>query len=248
MPARMPLAGLRGPRPTPNGSAAHLTPRHMRPQRCPTALCTATIIPDAGAGAARDCHPARMPKLMIVIASTRPGRVGLPVAQWFTGRANAHGHFDVVVEDLLERDLPFLDEPNHPRLRRYTHQHTIDWSERVDAADAFVFVTPEYNNGICAPLKNAIDFLHVEWMQKPVAFVSYGGVSAGTRGVQMTKQVVTTLSMWPITEAVNIPFVAQFLDDDGEIQANEVMENAATAMLDALGRVEAAVRVLRAES
>ena len=182
---------------------------------------------------------------MIVIASTRPGRVGLPVTEWFAARAVAHGGFEVVVEDLLERGLPFMDEPNHPRLRSYTRQHTIDWSAAVDAADAFVFVTPEYNYGMAAPLKNAIDFLHEEWKQKPCGFVSYGGVSAGTRAVQMTKQVVTTLSMWPVNEAVSIPFVQQFVDDDGQIQANEVMENAATIMLDALARMEAAVRVLR---
>ena len=165
---------------------------------------------------------------MIVIASTRPGRVGLPVAEWFTARATEHGAFEIVVEDLQTRGLPFMDEPNHPRLRSYTQQHTIDWSESVAAADAFVFVMPEYNYGINAPLKNAIDFLHEEWKHKPVGFVSYGGVAAGTRAVQMVKQVVTTLSMFPVNEAVNIPFVTQFIDDDGLVQANEVMENAAT--------------------
>jgi NAD(P)H-dependent FMN reductase len=187
-----------------------------------------------------------MPTLQIVIASTRPGRVGLPVAQWFEGRARAHGAFDVDVADLAEIDLPFMDEPNHPRLRRYTKDHTKAWSARVDAADAFVFVMPEYNYGFTAPLKNAIDFLHEEWKHKPVGLVSYGGVSAGTRAAQMVKQVVTTLSMMPLAEAVSIPFVAQFVDDDERIQANETMETAADAMLDALVRWEEALRPLRA--
>jgi NAD(P)H-dependent FMN reductase len=186
-----------------------------------------------------------MPSLQIIIASTRPGRVGLPVAQWFHARAVAHGGFDVELVDLAEVGLPFLDEPNHPRLRRYEHQHTKDWSAKVDAADAFAFVMPEYNYGFNAPLKNAIDFLNQEWRYKPVGFVSYGGVAAGTRAVQMAKQVVTTLKMTPLFEAVSIPFVRQFLDDEERLQANEVMEHAAVAMLDELVRVEAALRPLR---
>jgi NAD(P)H-dependent FMN reductase len=184
-------------------------------------------------------------KLMVVIASTRPGRVGLPVGEWFAEHARAHAGFELEVVDLAELDLPFMDEPNHPRFHKYTQQHTKDWSAQVDAADAFVFVMPEYNYGFTAPLKNAIDFLHVEWEYKPVGFVSYGGVAAGTRAVQMLKQVVTTLKMTPLFEAVSIPFVAQFIDDEGELQANETMENAATAMLDELVRVAAALAPLR---
>jgi NAD(P)H-dependent FMN reductase len=189
-----------------------------------------------------------MPRLQIVIASTRPGRVGLPVARWFEERAAEDGRFDLDVADLAEINLPFLDEPAHPRLRQYRHQHTKDWSARVSAADAFVFVMPEYNHGLNAPLKNAIDYLHQEWEYKPVGFVSYGGVSAGTRAVQMVKPVVSVLKMVPLTEAVHIPFVAQFLDEERRLKANEVMVQAAAAMLDELVRMEAALRPLRKPS
>jgi NAD(P)H-dependent FMN reductase len=185
------------------------------------------------------------PTLHVIVASTRPGRVGSPVAEWFTDRAVAHGGFDVTLVDLVEVNLPMLDEPHHPRLGEYLHQHTRDWSASVSAADAFVFVTPEYNFGMPGSLKNAIDFLHNEWKYKPVGFVSYGGVSAGTRAVQMAKQVVTTLKMTPVTEAVQIPFVTQFLGDDGRISANEVMVGAASAMLDELLRYTTALRPLR---
>ena len=139
-----------------------------------------------------------MPRLTIIIGSTRPGRAGLPIATWFADRARSHGGFDVAVVDLAELDLPLLDEPEHPRLRRYVHEHTKAWSACVDAADAVVMVTPEYNHGYPAALKNAIDYLHEEWQDKPVAFVSYGGISAGTRAVQQLKQVVTTLKMLPV--------------------------------------------------
>jgi NAD(P)H-dependent FMN reductase len=186
-----------------------------------------------------------VPKLLIVIASTRPGRAGLPIAEWFRDRAVAHGGFDVEVADLAELGLPFMDEPNHPRLRQYTHQHTKDWSATVDAADAFVFVTPEYNYGLTAPLKNAIDFLHEEWAHKPVGFVSYGGVAAGTRAVQMLKQVVTTLRMLALVEGVNIPFHTQFIDEEGRVNANAIMDQAADAMLDELVRADGMLRPRR---
>ena len=185
------------------------------------------------------------PILQIVIASTRPGRVGPSVAEWFAPRAVTDNRFAVEVIDLAEVNLPLLDEPNHPRLRRYTHQHTKDWSATVDRADAFVFVIPEYNYGFNAVIKNAIDYLHAEWAHKPVGFVSYGGVAAGTRAVQMLKQVVTTLKMVPVFESVNIPFVAQFLDSDRKLQPNDVMEGAATDMLAELARWTEALRPLR---
>jgi NAD(P)H-dependent FMN reductase len=186
-----------------------------------------------------------MPNLTIIIGSTRPGRAGAAIAQWFAARAKDHGGFDVTVVDLAEVGLPLLDEPNHPRLQQYTRQHTKDWSATIDAADAFVFVTPEYNNGYPAALKNAIDYLHHEWRNKPVGFVSYGGVAAGTRAVQQLKQVVTALRMLPVYDSVNIPFHAQLLDSDRVLQPNEVMEKAADTMLDELVRTEAALRPLR---
>ncbi|GAC1433014.1 MAG: NAD(P)H-dependent oxidoreductase [Chloroflexota bacterium] len=184
-------------------------------------------------------------RLMIIVASTRPGRVGLPVARWFEDRAGEHGGFAVDVADLATINLPFMDEPNHPRLRQYTHSHTQVWSARVDAADAIVVVMPEYNFGFNAPLKNALDFLFHEWAYKPVGFVSYGGVSGGLRAVQMIKPVLTTLKMVPLTEAVAIPFVSALMDGDGVLQPNQSMETAATVMLDELHRWTGALRGLR---
>jgi NAD(P)H-dependent FMN reductase len=186
-----------------------------------------------------------MPNLTIVIASTRPGRAGLPIGTWFAERARAHGGFDVSVADLAAIDLPMYDEPDHPRLRRYRNRHTKAWSATVDAADAFAFVTPEYNHGYPASLKNAIDYLHEEWTHKPVGFVSYGGVAAGTRAVMQLRQVIGAVGMIPVEGAVHIPFHTQFFDEDGRVQANEIMEHAAGAMLDELVRMEAVLRPLR---
>lgn len=187
-----------------------------------------------------------MPSLIIIIGSTRPGRVGLPVAQWFAQRAQDHGGFDIEIVDLAELHLPLLDEPMHPRLRQYTQPHTRRWSEMVDGADAFVLVTSEYNHGYPAPLKNAIDYLNQEWTYKPVGFVTYGGVAAGTRAMQQLKTVVAALKMVAVPEAVNIPFVAQFIGEDGEVHANEIMDQAVDLMLDELLRVQEALAPLRA--
>ena len=185
------------------------------------------------------------PVLLIVIASTRPGRVGLPVGRWFEERARAHGGFRVSVADLAELALPLLDEPHHPRLRKYTKPHTKQWSEIVEGADAFVFVMPEYNYSFTAPLKNALDYLHEEWNYKPIGLVSYGGVSAGARAAAALKAPLSALRLYPIAEAVTIPFVAKFIDDDGVLQPNEVMDQSATAMLDELVRTSSALAVLR---
>ena len=185
-----------------------------------------------------------MPTLLVVVASTRPGRVGGVVADWFVRQARDHAGFDVRVADLAELDLPLLDEPNHPRLGEYTREHTRRWSALVDAADAFVFVMPEYNYSFTAPLKNALDYLHREWAYKPVGFVSYGGVSGGLRAVQAIKGVVTTLNLFPLPAGVALPFVASSIRDR-ELQPNDQAPAAAKAMLDELVRVAAALATLR---
>src|SRR5690606_2827816 len=86
-------------------------------------------------------------KLQTLIASTRPGRIGPHIAEWFHGVAVAHGGFDASLVDLASFALPVYDEPRHPRLRQYEHEHTRAWARSVEAADAYVFVTPEYNYG-----------------------------------------------------------------------------------------------------
>jgi len=182
--------------------------------------------------------------LAVVIASVRPGRVGLPVGRWVTETAAAHGGFQVEVADLVEVGLPLMDEPHHPRLGQYVHEHTLRWSALVDAADAFVFVTPEYNHGPAASLLNAISFLYREWLYKPIGFVSYGGASGGMRAVEAVKPVVSRLSMVPLPEAVAVPYVRRQVVDD-VFTPSSVQQEAAGRMLDELLRWTAALRTLR---
>jgi NAD(P)H-dependent FMN reductase len=187
-----------------------------------------------------------VPLLQIFIASVRQGRKGEAIARWFEAQARRHARFEIEVVDLKEVNLPPMDEPEHPRLKKYQHDHTKAWSARVSRADAFVIVTPEHN--YCSPpaLVNAIDYLVHEWAYKPVGFVSYGGVSGGTRSVQMTKLLVTALKMMPMTEAVHLPFFIRQFTPDGAFAPDEAQAKAATAMLDELLRWTNAMTALRA--
>jgi NAD(P)H-dependent FMN reductase len=182
--------------------------------------------------------------LQLIVASTRPGRAGEPVARWFENLARDHGHFEIDYTDLAEVALPLMDEPHHPRLRRYTKEHTRAWSERVERADCFVFVHPEYNHSFTAPLKNAIDYLVHEWAYKPAGLVGYGGVAGGTRAMQALKPVLAGLRMVVPTESVIIPFIGQLVAD-GRFASSEEIDQGARAMLDELVRLEDALRPLR---
>jgi NAD(P)H-dependent FMN reductase len=187
------------------------------------------------------------PVLQIIAASTRPGRRGIAVARWLQQLARAHGGFDVELVDLAEVALPVFDEPNHPRLRQYVHQHTKDWSATVDRADAYVFVFPEYNHSFPASLKNALDYLSAEWVDKPAGLVTYGGVSAGLRAAAALKPVLAALRVVPVVEAVSVPFFAQFLTEDDEFVPNAELEAGGKAMLDELARLAPALRRLRTD-
>lgn len=185
------------------------------------------------------------PRLNVIIVSTRPGRVGPLIADWFVKHAQDDGRFDIDVTDLAELNLPMFDEPHHPSQRRYVHEHTKRWSEIVAASDAFVLVMPEYNHGYTAPLKNALDYLHHEWQYKPLGFVSYGGVSAGLRAVQGIKPVISALRMTPVTAAVNLR-LADVLDAGQPVPPPAAGE-AAVLMLDELARLARAFIPVREE-
>ena len=187
-----------------------------------------------------------MLRLQVIVASIREGRRGPYVADWFLEQARQHGKFEIEKIDLAEVDLPLMNEPNHPRLQQYEHDHTLAWSAQIARGDAYVFVTPEYDFSAPPPLINALTYLVKEWAYKPVGFVSYGGVSAGLRGVQMTKHTVTALKMMPLPEAVSIPFFQQHIDEEtGTYDPGDLQRKAAIVMLDELLRWAEALKVLR---
>lgn len=187
------------------------------------------------------------PVLHTLICSTRPGRIGPVVAEWAHGAAQAHGGFDAKLVDLASFGLPVYDEPEHPRLRRYVHEHTRAWSASVAEADAFVFVLPEYNFAPPGALVNALNYLVSEWNYKPVGFVSYGGMSGGIRSVQATKALLSTLKLVPMLEAVALTGVGQQLQAEGGLDASPFNGPSATAMLDEMLRWTHALKGLRAK-
>lgn len=183
--------------------------------------------------------------LRIIQSSTRPGRKGPAVASWFYDIAVKHPAFKTELIDLATVNLPFLDEPNHPRLKQYTQQHTKDWSALIEPADAFVIVMSEYNYSFPATIKNAIDFLYQEWNYKPVTFVSYGGVSGGSRGVEMLKQVASAVKMVPLADAVHIPSFTKRIDEQGKFNGDERLDKSAYNVLDELNKWAVALKTMR---
>lgn len=175
-------------------------------------------------------------KLAIITASVREGRVGGMVGEWVSEFASQHSGFDEIeLIDLKGLNLPVFDEPKHPMLKEYTHEHTKRWSQLIDPADAFVFVTPEYNYFTPGSLVNALNYLSLEWGYKPAGIVSYGGVSGGLRSAQAVKPLLATSRMMAIPEGVTFQFVKEMIEG-GKLEAQDMHKNSAEAMLDELAK------------
>ena len=184
-------------------------------------------------------------KLNTIICSTRPGRIGPVVAKWFHEAAVEHGGFEVELVDLADFDLPIFNEPRHPRLGQYEHAHTKKWAKSVASADAFAFVTPEYNYFAPPSLVNAIDYLSNEWAFKAATLVSYGGVSGGLRAAQSAKSVLTSVGVMPIPQGVAVPMAAGMIKD-GAFEPNALIQDSAKVALDSLVKWAGALKTARA--
>ena len=186
-------------------------------------------------------------KLNIIIGSTRPGRLGPKVGEWVREAAAAHGRFEVELVDLADFGLPLLDEVAHPRLQQYQHEHTQCWSQSVASADAFVFVTPEYDFFPPASLVNAVQVLLKEWAYKPAGVVSYGGISGGLRSAQMLRQLLVNVDVHPLPQTVPVPFVGKLVDEHDTFRPNEQMQSGAKGLLDELHKWAVALKTMRPE-
>ncbi len=150
-------------------------------------------------------------KIAIILGSTRPGRRGEAVARWVLKLATARTDAAFELVDIRDQHLPLFDEPASPAQGVYTQQHTKDWSARVAAFDAYVFVTPEYNHSTCAALKNAIDYLNKEWANKVAGFVGYGTVG-GTRAVEHLRLIMAELQVATVRAQVGLSLFTDFKD------------------------------------
>ncbi|MEU4534139.1 NAD(P)H-dependent oxidoreductase [Streptosporangium sp. NPDC023825] len=150
-----------------------------------------------------------MPKIAIIIGSTRPGRVGEAVARWVLDIAGRRDDAEFELVDIADFKLPHLDEEFPPAAGRYSRPHTLAWAEKIASFDGFVFVTPEYNHSTSGALKNAIDFLFAEWNDKAAGFVSYGSVG-GARAVEHLRLVMAELKVATVRAQVALSLMTDF--------------------------------------
>lgn len=155
-------------------------------------------------------------KIGIIIGSTRPGRVGAKVAEWYASKVKDVKGIDFDIVDLETFNLPLLDEATPASYGQYSKQHTKDWSKVIDKYDGFVWVSPEYNHAPSPALLNAISFLYNEWVRKPVALVTYGGMG-GARAAEQLRLVAGEFDMVDIKSQVMIRQPWAMYDENGEI-------------------------------
>lgn len=174
--------------------------------------------------------------LAIVIGSVREGRFGPTVASWLATEARAHGAFDVTVVDLADFDLPLALPIESPKYAGDAYPRPTGMAgltAQLDAADAFVLVTPEYNHSYPASLKAAIDWHFTQWTAKPVAFASYGGAAGGRHAALHLENVLTELHAVTIRDGLAFPnyFTAwqdgRPLDDAAATYAKVVLDQLA---------------------
>jgi len=173
------------------------------------------------------------PHIAVIIGSTRQGRRGEKPARWIHHLAQKRSEWTVEALDLRDWDMPFFDQPKSPAMWEYTADYQIRWAEKIARADGFIVVTPEYNHGTSAVLKNALDVIWAEWNHKPVAFVSYGGPAGGARAVEQLRQISVELEMVPIRVQVLIPIIEKAFDEQGQPVAPH-LEKGAQKMFDQL--------------
>jgi NAD(P)H-dependent FMN reductase len=187
-----------------------------------------------------------MLKIAIIIGSTRPGRNGEAVARWVHSIAGKRQDAQYELVDVAEFNLPLLDEPVPPSMNRYSKPHTRAWAERIGPFDGFVFVTPEYNHGTSAALKNAIDYLYVEWNNKAAGFVAYGS-AGGTRAVEQLRVVMAELQIADVRAQVALSLFTDF-QKFSVFQPAAHQEQAVNTMLDQVVAWSRAMRAMRTQA
>ena len=171
------------------------------------------------------------PRIQVILGSTREGRAGEQVARWVTALATQRGDVQVELVDLRDYPLPFFESAVSPKRALSDDPRVQAWAAKIAEADGYVFVTPEYNYGYPAVLKNALDYLYYQWNDKPVGFVGYGGVAGGIRAVQQLRQVVVELGLIQVRTQVLIPRVFAAFGEDGQ-PIDAMHTTTASALLD----------------
>jgi NAD(P)H-dependent FMN reductase len=184
-----------------------------------------------------------MVKLAIIIGSTRPGRKAEAVARWVHQIAQKHSGATFEVVDIQTFNLPLLDEPVPPSMGQYSKPHTKAWAAKIASFDGYVFVTPEYNHGTSAALKNAIDFLYAEWNNKAAGFVSYGS-AGGARAVEQLRLMMGEIQVADVRAQVMLSLFTDF-ENFTTFKPAPMHEQSVNTMLDQLIAWSGALKLLR---
>jgi NAD(P)H-dependent FMN reductase len=152
-----------------------------------------------------------MLKIGIIIGSTRPGRRAPEIAQWVYDNAAQRGDAAYEIVDIKDYDLPVLDEAIPASMDKYEKEHTKTWAAKIASLDGFVFVTPEYNHSISGALKNAIDFIYKEWLNKSAGFVSYG-TTGGARAVEHLRGIMAEVQVADVRAHVSLSLYTDFVN------------------------------------
>ena len=191
-----------------------------------------------------------MTVISVIVGSTRQGRFSEKPAQWIFQRLKNRGGVDARLLDLRDFPMPFFDQPVPPAMPgrpAYENEVVKKWTAEIARSDGFIFVTPEYNYGPSAVLKNALDWVYPEWNRKAAAFVSYGS-AMGARGIQQLRLTAIELQLAPVRSSVYIPVAtlwAHFQGGDVDAGLTE-LEAAAKTMIDDLVWWTAALKAARA--
>jgi NAD(P)H-dependent FMN reductase len=183
-------------------------------------------------------------RIAIIVGSTRPGRKGLEVAQWTHKLASTRKTAEYEIIDLKDVGLPMLDEAVPPAMAKEPAQeHTKRWAAKIAGFDGYVFVTPEYNHGPPAPLKNALDFLYKEWCNKSAGFVGYGGLGAA-RSIEMLRAICSNLELADVRVAVSL-LLAHDFENFSTFKPQAHQEKSLAQMLDQVEAWAGALQPLR---
>ena len=183
-----------------------------------------------------------MVKIGIIIGSTRPGRVGEAVAKWVFEQSKSRSDAEFELIDIKDYDLPILDEPVPAAAQQYTKEHTKKWAAKIAELDGFLFVTPEYNHSTSAALKNAIDFLFLEWNNKAAGFVSYGSIG-GARAVEALRPIMAQLKIADVREQVMLSLFDDF--ENGVFKPNPRHEKTVQTVFDQVVSWSTALKTVR---
>jgi NAD(P)H-dependent FMN reductase len=184
-----------------------------------------------------------MNKIAVVTGTTRPGRNNIAVAHWVLENAQKRSDATFELVDIADFDLPLLDEAMPAGFQQYANEHTKKWSQTIAQYDGYIFVTPEYNHSISGSLKNALDYISVEWNNKAAGFVGYGS-AGGVRAVEHLRQIASELQMAHVRNQVQLSLFTDF-ENFSEFKPADMHQENLTGMLDQLVAWTGAMKTIR---